>query len=236
MSFITEVTLYGLFSGVAGTALGAIISCFFPKNNQRYYSCVLNLSAGIMIGVSVFNLIPNACALSGLGSSIIWVIIGIVVTLLLDRFFVNNSHSHAKLGYLIAIGLALHNLPEGIAIGMGYSASTALGFSVAISIIVHDIPEGMSVALPILKDNKKKTYAIFITILSGVPTAFGAYIGAVLGTVSNSLIGPSLAFAAGIMLCISMNDILPDAENSKVSSIYSIIGVLIGLCLHIFER
>ncbi|MCI8310349.1 MAG: ZIP family metal transporter [Clostridia bacterium] len=108
----------------------------------------------------------------------------------------NFSSSLLKTGIIIGIGLTIHNLPEGLAIGSGFEASSALGLSLAIAICIHDFPEGISMAIPLKQGGFSKLRVIIYTTISGISTGVGALIGALIGGISPVLIGFSLSFAA----------------------------------------
>lgn len=110
-----------------------------------------------------------------------------------------NSKPHSRLlkaGIIIGIGLTIHNLPEGLAIGSGFEASSTLGLSLAIAICIHDFPEGISMAVPLKQGGFSKLRVILYTAISGISTGVGALLGALIGSVSPILIGFSLSFAA----------------------------------------
>ena len=117
----------------------------------------------------------------------------------------NTSNSNLlKAGIIIGIGLTIHNLPEGLAIGSGFEASNTLGLSLAIAICIHDFPEGISMAVPLKQGGFSPIRVIIYTAISGISTGVGALIGALIGSVSPTLIGLSLSFAArsNVIYCI----------------------------------
>ena len=107
-----------------------------------------------------------------------------------------------KTGIIVSIGLAIHNFPEGLAIGSGFEASIKLGLGLAIAICLHDIPEGISMAVPMKNGGMKKLQVLYYVILSGITTGIGAFFGAIIGTISEQIIAICLSFAAGAMLYI----------------------------------
>ena len=107
-----------------------------------------------------------------------------------------------KTGIIVSIGLAIHNFPEGLAIGSGFEASIKLGLGLAIAICLHDIPEGISMAVPMKNGGMKKSQVLYYVILSGITTGIGAFFGAIIGTISEQIIAICLSFAAGAMLYI----------------------------------
>ena len=114
----------------------------------------------------------------------------------------NDKNTLLKTGIIVSIGLAIHNFPEGLAIGSGFEASIKLGLSLAIAICLHDIPEGVSMAVPMKNGGMKISKVIFYIILSGITTGIGAFFGAIIGSISEQIIAICLSFAAGAMLYI----------------------------------
>lgn len=105
-------------------------------------------------------------------------------------------NSLLKTGIIVSIGLAIHNIPEGLAIGSGFDASIKLGLGLAIAICLHDIPEGISMAVPMKNGGMNKYKILLYVIFSGITTGIGALIGAIVGTISTSVIAICLSFAA----------------------------------------
>lgn len=147
MNYLLKTTLIGLFFGTFGTTIGGIIGVTWKRNSTRFLSFILQLSAGLMTAIICFDLIPEALSMSGLVNTIIGIILGVIIMLICDNV-VKRKHKKAtsnsllNTGIIVGIGLALHNFPEGLAIGSGFGASIKLGYSLAIAILLHDIPEG----------------------------------------------------------------------------------------------
>ena len=210
MDEIIKTTLLGLFFGTFGTTIGGIIGVKFKNTSNKFLSFILNFAAGLMVSIVCFELIPETLEISNLASTLIGTIFGVIIMLFCDnevnkRFSTGNSNKSSllKTGIIVGIGLAIHNFPEGLAIGSGFEASAKLGLSLALAIALHDIPEGISMAVPMKNGGMSKSKALFYTILSGVTTGLGALFGAILGGISKNVIAICLSFAAGAMLYIA---------------------------------
>lgn len=157
METIIKTTLIGLFFGTFGTTIGGVIGVKLKRTSNKFLSFILSFASGLMTAIICFELIPEALEISNLPVSLLGIIIGIIMMAICDlivdkRFskpsktvdnFNNIQNNLLKTGIIVSIGLAIHNFPEGLAIGSGFEASLKLGFSLAIAICFHDIPEGI---------------------------------------------------------------------------------------------
>ena len=212
MEEILKTTLLGLFFGTFGTTLGGIIGVIIKRNSNKFLSFILAFASGLMMAVICFDLIPEALEISFLSNVIIGIILGIATMIFCDLLvekkiknnsrFVKDKNRLLKTGIIVSIGLAIHNFPEGLAIGSGFESSMKLGLSLALAICLHDIPEGISMAVPMKNGGMKISKVIFYVVLSGITTGIGAFFGAIIGSISKEIISICLSFAAGAMLYI----------------------------------
>lgn len=238
MNEIIKITILGLFFGTFGTTLGGIIGVSLNKVSNRFLSSILSFASGLMISVICFDLIPESLEIGNISNTIVGIFLGIIgmffCDILVGKKFNHKSmqlsNSMLRTGIVVSIGLAIHNFPEGLAIGSGLGASFKLGLSLAIAICFHDIPEGISMALPMKTGGMGKGRIIFYVILSGVTTGIGAFLGAIIGQISNGIIGICLSFAAGAMLYIVSGELTPEA-NKLYSGKFSVIGNVLGFVL-----
>ena len=242
MGEILKTTLIGLFFGTFGTTLGGILGVKLKNLSNKLLSFILALASGLMTSIICFDLIPEALELSNFTNLLIGIGIGIICMIICDikvqRIFNYNSNlkkksnSLLKTGIIISVGLAIHNFPEGLAIGSGFEASVTLGYSLAIAIALHDIPEGISMAIPMKHGGVKTAKVIIYVILSGITTGLGAFFGAIVGNISTSIISICLAFAAGAMLYIVSGELIPEYNklyNGKISAMGNILGIILGI-------
>jgi ZIP family zinc transporter len=177
--------------------------------------------------------------MGGMGLTLVGFIIGVLFVSILDTVlpattFLKKYGKYAKTALILAIGLAAHNFPEGLAIGSGFIGGKSLGIKLAIVIGMHDIPEGAAVASPLMQSRLSKLKIIAFTALTALPTAVGTYIGAILGEVSTTFITLCLSFAGGTMLYIVCGEMIPESKNlfkGTFSTISIIIGVILGMLL-----
>ena len=169
MNEILKTTLLGLFFGTFGTTIGGILGIVIKKNSNKFLSFILSFASGLMMSVICFDLIPEALGISNIYRVVFGVLIGIISMIFCDVIVQKKfnkkqqkyveSNDLLKTGIIVSIGLAIHNFPEGLAIGSGFEASMRLGLGLAIAICLHDIPEGISMAVPMKWRNvKSKSY------------------------------------------------------------------------------
>lgn len=152
MNEIIKNTLLGLFFGTFGTTIGGILGIVIKKNSNKFLSFILSFASGLMMAVICFDLIPEALGISNIYGIVFGILIGIISMIFCDiivqKKFNQKQQKYAstndllKTGIIVSIGLAIHNFPEGLAIGSGFEASMRLGLGLAIAICLHDIPEG----------------------------------------------------------------------------------------------
>lgn len=242
MEYLIKTTLIGLFFGTFGTTIGGIIGVTFKNTGNKFLSFILSMASGLMISIVCFDLVPEALEISNIAQVILGVIFGVVCMIICDILVqkkfntkikdTKNQNTLLKTGIIVSIGLALHNFPEGLAIGSGFGASLKLGYSLAIAILLHDIPEGVSMAVPMRNGGMKVSKVIFYVVLSGVTTGVGAFFGAAIGTISQEIISICLSFAAGAMLYIVSGELLPESNKlykGRMSSIGNILGFILGI-------
>ena len=238
MNFLLRTTLLGLFFGTFGTTIGGIIGVSLKKTTNKFLSFVLSFASGLMLAVVCFDLIPESIEIYNILNTIIGVILGVICMIVCDivvqnKYNIDNKgNTLLKTGIIVSIGLAIHNLPEGFAIGSSFDASVKLGYSLAIAICLHDIPEGISMSVPMKSGGMKKTKVIFYIVMSGLTTGIGAFFGALFGEISNTIIALSLAFAGGAMLYIVSGELIPEANNlykGRLTSIGNILGFILGI-------
>ena len=206
---ILKITLSGLFFGTFGTTIGGILGLVINKKSNKFLSFILSFSSGLMMSIICFDILPEALKIGNIFQVLIGIILGIIIMIFCDLivqkyFNVKNikGNNMLKMGIIISIGLAIHNFPEGLAIGSGFEASMKLGLTLAIAICLHDIPEGMSMSIPMKNGGVKASKVIIYVILSGITTGIGSLIGGIVGNISLYVISICLSFAAGAMLYI----------------------------------
>ncbi|WP_158438198.1 ZIP family metal transporter [Natranaerobius thermophilus] len=215
-----------IFSTLAGmsTLMGAGIVFLFGTPSRIILAVILGFSGGVMFSVSIFELITEALKLSYqgpvlaaffAGGFIMWCFSVVINKFLTPTHQMYETEDFLKTGYLVILGIALHNLPEGLAIGTGIEASPDLSLIIAITLAIHNIPEGMATAGP-LKAGGLNTFSIIILItFAGLVTPLGTMAGIIFMGVLPDLVGISLGIAGGAMIYLVIDELLPKAQSSN---------------------
>lgn len=234
-----------ILTSLAGLAtLIGIIPIFIKiKNQNNIIAAACAFASGVMICISIFDLIPESLKYLSSQFTSFWIItlcfvfiiIGIILSMLLDNYIdkVSNNESLFKVGILSMIAIILHNIPEGIVTFIISNKNIMLGLSICIAIALHNIPEGISIAIPIYYSTKSKKKAIFYTFLACISEPLGAIITGLflINYINDTILGLLFALIAGIMIQISSGKLLATGNgyNKKMSIIFFIIGFIVML-------
>jgi len=238
--YLLTITFMGFAVGMVGTGMGGLFAFIMDKPSNRIMSVIMGFAAGLMLAVVTFDLLPHSFEIAGLQEGIIGIILGVIVIFLIDNFLpdLNTQASfqdgYVKAGILLGIAIALHNLPEGLAIGSGFLASPTLGLSLALVILLHDLPEGIAMAMPMRIGGESKLKTFLYTVLAGIPTGIGSFIGFILGEISPIFISICLGFAGGAMLYIICGELIPksrDLHRGRITVFGMIFGILAGIII-----
>lgn len=227
------------FLSVFTTLIGVVLALFFSKS-ERAIAGGIGFSAGIMLLVSFFELIPVALEEAGMGAALIAFVSGLLIIAVL-HLIIPHTHLVEEKGvfgqrllrtaYLVAFGLILHDVPEGFAMANSYIASPSLGVLVAVAIALHNIPEEFAMAVPIVMV-KKRRFLFAAAFLSGLAEPLGAVIGLVAVSFHPSLYPLFMAFAAGAMTFVSVHELLPMARRYHHMSQF-ILGAVVSLFVYV---
>ncbi len=224
------------------TTLGSASVFLFKKTNKTLLDIFLSFSAGVMIAASFFSLINPAISMANNlnQTPIIVLLIGIIGgTILLflgDKYFekkIKLTKDKKRLGLLI-FSIVLHNIPEGMAIGVAFGsviygldgATIGAAITLAIGIGIQNFPEGSAISLPLIASGVSKLKAFLIGSLSGIVEPFAGLIGALLVLKVNIVLPYLLAFAAGAMLYVVVEEIIPESQNTEKKDLMAFITIL----------
>lgn len=233
----------GGLAGIIGTGLGGLMTVLMGRPGNRVLGFVLGFSGGIMLAIIFSDLLPEAFDIAGGAVTFAGLLLGVLLIALLDlvlphtHFFSEDSEKSRflKTGAILGLGITMHNLPEGLAIGTGFIVSEVTGLSLVLAMVIQNIPEGMAMAAPMVAAGLASTRCVLLAALAGLPMGIGAYLGAELGTVSPNMLSLSLGFAAGAMLYIVFDELIPEAqelaEGGHGGTFGAVSGVVAGLVL-----
>ncbi len=225
------LTLISLLAGAA-TGVGGILGVLI-RPRERNLVLGLGFSSGVMLGVTFLMLVLESlkagfflCFSGFIAGSLLFFLLDFIIP---HIHIVESRNSLLRLGTLIAIGIAIHDLPEGFGIGSGYGISESFGMTIAVAMILHNIPEGMAIAIPFHFSGMSKFKNILITFAAGISTLVGALVAFfTLGSFSEKLMYTGLAFAAGAMFYITVNELIPEAHKYGNTHLAGF-GVLAGV-------
>lgn len=236
---IYEVIWQSVIAGLA-TVLGAVTVAAIGNPSERILASFLGFAGGVMTAVVVFDLIPSALDYGSLLTTTAGFLLGLIIMFLLDVLigrFPGLSHTETsekktrllKMGYLIAVGIALHDLPEGIAIAVSYTAEENLGLLIALAIGLHNIPEGMATATPLSMGGMSKKGIFLTCLVISIFTPLGTCLGLLMITVNPHLICLLLALAGGTMAFIVKNELMPESHRRHPN--YARLGFALGVLI-----
>ena len=219
-----------------GQTLGCLIGLIKkPKETILYGS--LAFAASMMLGISFFQLIPESLKIMPFHLAIISFLFGVVIFRGVDRtlphinpeLLKKEKPSIERSVTMLVIGMALHNLPEGLAIGVGFALTPVLGITIALGIAAQDVPENIATIVPLYGLTKKRVKSFVVVTVTILFELLGFIFGYyVLKGMSLDLLGASLALAAGFMTYISVEELIPAAQ-IKQNLKTGLTGLILGL-------
>jgi len=234
------------------TGIGSILAFFTKKQDKAFLSGILGFSAGVMLYLSMIEIFGEARNYleiahgvnKGYVMTVVFFFWGVFLALVIDKFIPDmnqekiSNHKLLRTGLFLAITVAIHNFPEGIATLIGTIYNPALGINIAIAIMIHNIPEGIAVSIPIYFATGSKKKAFLYSFLSGLSEPLGAIVGYFffMQFLTDTIFGLVLAGVAGIMVYISLDELLPTALKYGYHNItiYGLISGMIVMVLSLF--
>ncbi|MBE6148385.1 MAG: ZIP family metal transporter [Firmicutes bacterium] len=236
------------------TSLGAAIVFFFKKVNKNLLDGMLGLAAGVMVAASFFSLLSPAVSLAEELEMIPWLVafIGFFAGGLLlfagDKLFPilikNNENNSKKRTLMLVLSITLHNIPEGLAIGVAFGsvvygiegATSLAALLLAIGIGIQNFPEGTAVSLPLRREGFSRKKAFLIGGMTGVVEPIAGVVGALLVLKVRLVLPFLLAFAAGAMIYVVVEELIPESQSNKskdLMALFTIIGFSIMMILDV---
>lgn len=232
------------------TSLGAGIVYFFKKVNKNILDLMLSLAAGVMMAASFFSLIAPSIEMAQVLNmnkiimpSIGFICGGLLISLL-DKIFSKKNSNKKKRCLMLVSSITLHNIPEGLAIGVAFGsimyhldgATLSSAITLAIGIGIQNFPEGAAVSIPLRREGLSRKKAFLYGVLSAIVEPISGVIGALLVLKVRIIMPFLLAFAAGAMIYVVVHELIPECETNKhksLISMFSLIGFTIMMILDV---
>jgi len=251
-----NILFLSFLAGVVGMGLGGIITAIFGTRTDKMISIFLSLAGGVMISIVFLELIPESIKYSNIIASLIGLVAGALMVMLLNNvvdkitrtrktklhdsyaeFFhtsevIDKKSSMLRSGIIMLFAIALHNVPEGLAMGAAGHHDAALGLTLALMIGLHNIPEGMAISAPLISGGLSKLKTIILVMLTGATTLIGAVGGVLIGGISDLALAMSFSIAGGAMLYVVFGEILPQSivtSKDRVPAIFAMVGIIMGI-------
>jgi len=241
------------------TALGAALVFFFKKVNKSVLDAMLGFAAGVMIAASFWSLLLPAITMAENLNMIPWLIVfigffcGGLLLFLGDKIFnyydqinllKNKTKTSFKRSLMLVISITLHNIPEGLAIGVAFGSiaygleGATLGAAslLALGIGLQNFPEGTAVSVPLRREGLSRAKAFFIGQLSGIVEPISGVVGALLVLKIRTLLPFLLSFAAGAMIYVVVQELIPESQSNRkkdLMALFTLIGFSVMMILDI---
>lgn len=249
---VIQALIAGFFT-YSITLLGASIVLFMKKINKTFMDSSLSLSAGIMIAASFFSLLLPSINMSKELKLIPWLIVSIgfisggLFLYLGNKIYerkMNKTDNSLKRCIMIILSITLHNIPEGMAVGVAFGsviynipgASILSAWIIALGIGIQNFPEGSAISLPLRREGFSRKKAFFFGQLSGIVEPIAAVLGAALVMKIRILLPILLSFAGGAMIYVVTEELIPESQKNnkkELMTIFTIIGFTIMMILDI---
>lgn len=235
---MNDLLLGSILSALA-TGVGAIPILFMKQVTHKWKDILLAFTAGIMVAACTFSLIPQALELGSIFTLTVGLFLGVTVLTIMEKRMPHIDLEHTRTGIsidqkalLVVTAITLHNIPEGLSVGVSYANGEGeLGGLIALAIGLQNAPEGFLVALFLVQQNMSRFKALLIATGTGAVEIVAGLLGFSLATVVDSLVPYALAFAAGSMMFIVYKELIPEShgDGHARSSTYSFITGLIAM-------
>lgn len=236
------------------TSLGAAVVFLFKKVNKNTMDAMLGLSAGVMLAATFWSLLSPALEMAENLKLISWLIVSLGVLSggillfcgdkIFDRITKKKTNSHSiKRSLMLIFSITLHNIPEGMAIGVAFGsvfynlegATLAAAVMLAIGIGIQNFPEGSAVSLPLRREGMSPKKAFFFGMLSGIVEPISAVVGAILVIKVQVLLPILLSFAGGAMIYVVVQELIPESQTNKKKDLMALFTIFGFLLMMIFD-
>jgi len=237
MNPISIIVILSVIGPIIGSLIGVI-----KRPSESIVFNLLSFAAGAMLSISFLELIPESIKLSSSQGCILGVVIGLFFSFVIDKliphihkdFSQEQGRSIKQTSIFLLLGMFIHHIPEGMAMGVGTISNIQMSFSIALAIAIHDIPEGICTSAPLFHCNGKRLKSFAISSLTALPTLIGFTIAYYFfQNVPHQILGIIIGATAGFMIYICTDELIP-ASSFKLSNHSTIFSFMLGVILVIF--
>ncbi len=228
------------FTAAAGamSGVGALFLSLYGEVSRRIYCSILGFSAGVMMGVSTVILLPHALQIGSLPVVLVGMVAGGLFATLLE---VGIPHMEPHFGadefspglgdaVALALAVAIHNIPEGLAMGLGFAAGNGLGPLLVVAVGCQNIPEGLAISLPLRRNGVDRWKSVAFATLSGMSEMIGAALAVAASRWAESILPVGLAFAAGALIYVTAEQLIPESHHREMGIVPSW-GLVLGFAM-----
>ncbi len=242
MNIILLGTLASFIAGSV-TVLGAGVVFFMKNVSDKFLDSSMGFAAGVMLAATCFGLVAPAIKIGGIWKVCFGILLGMVFLIIMEKAVphvhrvagIKGPHVHLSPILLFIFAMTIHNFPEGLAVGVGFGGHGAgPGTALAIGIGMQNFVEGLAVALALFKDKTNMMRAFLIASFTCVVEPIGGFLGVSIVSFSKFLIPYGMAFAAGAMLFVISEEVIPETHsrgNAREATIGVIFGFVVMLIL-----
>jgi len=233
MKNIMQITFIGYLTAWSGYFLGGVSSAVMKKSGARLLGSMMGLTAGLLISFICFEMLPQPFTQWGMYKSLAALLLGVAASAWLEGRLNSLSKWH-KAGLLLTLGITIHNIPEGMALGSMLNVSLAAGISLAVMISIHCFPESLAVALPLRQAGVSVLKLLAFTFVLALPMGLGALCGVFFSSLSSGFLSGCVCFSSGVMLYIACGEILPESKeiwHGRLPALGAMAGFALGVLL-----
>ncbi len=238
---LLSIGLIGLLTEGGGLMIGALLLYLFKVKNKKLMGMLFGATSGIMIAMICFDILPQALEMGRMNMVFVGMIIGMLLGLLMDESLpalqnkLGTSGSEVeKMGLILILGLAIHNLPEGFALGTVANSDMESIKQFAFILGIHSIPEGIALAIPFKQGGTSVFKVLMMNMALGASMGAGAIVGYSVSSMNQNFVSIGLGVASGIILYIVCEELMPESKkiwNGRMTTVAMIFGLMFGVFL-----
>lgn len=235
------ILIIGFFTASTGMILGVILAYATHNLSKRFKGTILGCSGGLILAVICFDLLPESLEVGNIFLSSLGITIGLLIVVALEGTLdskpmpeLYNKAYYIRAASLLSIGIGLHNIPAGIALGSLFSISFVESMHLAVALILDGIPEGFAVGIFLKGSGLKFSKIFLLASLTSAPMGAAALVGVMINNQSPAFTSIILAITCGMILYVLLRDTFPEARETwrgSLSSVGTVVGFIMGIII-----